>query len=331
MDLSYDQNSTPQKYLGDMLSDFLWSALAAHTEQNFVTIADFGAATGLNSCKYFKPLLQRFRDLSNASVLLYHTDRPENHWNTFFSNVTNSPDTYRSVTNVHSFAVGQSFYTQLFPANYLDIAYACTAFHWLSQPTPDNLLASPVAFALDRNPLLRAQHRKDLRQVLQLRYSELKPGGHLIFNLPDNSNAARSIFHPLVEVAVEMNQAGLIPAEYLAGFPKPFTSDSTEANLELIRSMEEKYEIVESKAVTEDLPIYREYRETGDLEAYVKGFTGFTRAYLYPYLKGICTKGEEGEALIQLFFSKIEDNIRSQPLPISVTQCFLHLKKPLAS
>ena len=78
--------------------------------------------------------------------------------------------------------------------------------------------------------------------------------------------------------------------------------------MELIRSLEKKYEIVESKEVTEDLPIYRKYREIGDLQAYAKGFAGFTKAYLYPYVKGMCTQGEEGEALIQLFFSKVEDN-----------------------
>jgi len=106
MNLTYEQNSTPQKIVGTMLSDYLWSAIASHTEQKLVTIADFGASKGLNSCRQFKPLLQRFRDLSNASVLLYHTDTPENHWSVLFSNLTSSPYAYHSVPNVHSFAVG---------------------------------------------------------------------------------------------------------------------------------------------------------------------------------------------------------------------------------
>jgi hypothetical protein len=329
MNLSYEQNSTPQKIAGDMLSDYLWSALASHTEQKLVTIADFGAATGLNSCRQFKPLLQRFRDLSSAPVLLYHTDRPENHWSVLFSNLTSSPDTYHSVPNVHSFAVGQSFYTQLFPANYLDIAYACASFHWLSQPTPNNVLALPSNFAFESNPLLLAEHHTELALLLKLRYSELKPGGHLVLHLLESSHPTRSVFHPLVEVAEEMKAAGLIPDGYLENFPMPLACDSAEADLATIRSLEEKYEIVESKAVTNEFHIYQQYRETGDLESYAKGFAEFTRAYLYPYLKGICTKGEEGEALIQLFFSKIEDNIRSQPQLINISNCYFHLKKPL--
>ena len=326
MDLS---NSTPQKILGDNLSDYLWSALASSTELSCVTIADFGAATGLNSLKQFKPLLQRFRDVSSAPVLLYHTDRPENHWGALFSNLTSSPDTYHSIPNVHSYAVGKSFYTQLFPSNYLDIAYACASFHWLSQPFPTNVFASSSGFVFESNPLVLAQHHKDLALLLKLRFSELKPGGHLILHLLEGSYPNRSSFHPLVEVAAEMKAAGLIPDEYLEHFPAPFALDYAEADLATIRSLEEKYEIVESKTVIEDLSIYREYQKTGDLEAYAKGFTGFIKAILYPYLKGMCTKGEEGEALIQLFFSKVEDNIRCQPQPISSSHSYFHLKKPL--
>ncbi len=70
----------------------------------------------------------------------------------------------------------------------------------------------------------------------------------------------------------------------------PLVCDSAEADLATIRSLEEKYEIVESKAVTNKFPIYQQYRETRDFESYAKGFAEFTRAYLYPFLKGICTK-----------------------------------------
>ena len=191
------------------------------------------------------------------------------------------------------------------------------------------MFASSSGFVFESNPLLLAQHHKDLALLLKLRYSELKPGGSLILHLLESSYPNRSALHPLVEVAAEMKAAGLIPDEFLEYFPAPFARDSSEADLATIRSLEEKYEIVESKVMSGECPLYQEYRETGDLEAYAKGFAGFIKGYLYPYLKGMCKKGEEGEALIQLFFSKIEDNVRSNPQMISVSDSYFHLKKPL--
>ena len=326
MDITYDANSPMQKRWGDVLSEFLWPAMSSYTDQSSVTMADFGAATGLNSCKTFKPLLERFRAASSASVWLYHTDRPENHWSTLFSNLVSHADSYRSVSNVHSFAIGQSFYTKLFPDNSLDIGYACSAFHWLAQPYPTNLLISSRTLSFESSPQVLAHHQENLATILRLRQSELKPGGHLIFNLPDGTNQAPSVFHAPIEVASEMKAEGLIPDGYLEHFPIPVTRFSAETNLAVIRSLG-TYEVVNTKVLTDDFILYKQYKETGDLETYVKRFAGFTRAYLYPYLKGMCTKGEEGEALIQLFFTKLEEKVRSNPEPLTMTQSFFHLKK----
>jgi len=71
--------------------------------------------------------------------------------------------------------------------------------------------------------------------------------------------------------------------------------------MEVIKSFEREFEIVNAKIVTEDIPISQQYRENGDLEAYAKGYAGITRGYLYPYLQGMC-RGEQDEALFQSSF-----------------------------
>ena len=322
MDHTYDQNSGTQKHWSAPLSEFMWTALSSCTAHSSVTIADFGVATGLNSCKFFKPLLEQFRAISDAPVQLYHTDRPENHWSAVFANIGNSADSYQSVRNVYSFAAGQSFYKQNFPPNYLDIAYSSTAFHWLPQPFPINLLSQSP----ETDPLLFEYFRKELTAQLRLRAIELKPAGHFIFNLVGSPLPSRTMFQPLIEVAVEMREAGLIPAGYLQNFPTPLVNDLPEANSAVVKSLRE-FELLETKIVTEEFPISQQYRETGDLETYAKAFAGFSKGYLYPYFKGICTQGEEGEALIQLFFTKVENHIRARPDPINVTQCYFHLRK----
>lgn len=123
-----------------------------------------------------------------------------------------------------------------------------------------------------------------------------------------------------------MKEAGLLSADCLNDFPIPLASESTEVHVEVMRNFERELKLVGKKIVTGNFSIYQQYQDTGDLEAYAKAFTGFSRGYLYPYLKGMC-RGEEGEALIQLFFARVEDSIRSQPDPIGVTQCYYHLTK----
>jgi hypothetical protein len=224
---------------------------------------------------------------------------------------------------VYSFAAGQSFYKQNFPPNYLDIAYSSTAFHWLPQPFPVDLLSQSP----ETDPLLLEYYRKELTAQLRLRAIELKPAGHFIFNLVSTPHPARTLFQPLIEVTVEMREAGLIPAGYLENFPTPFVTDFPEYNSAVVKSLEREFELLETNVVTEEVIISQQYRETGDLEAYAKGFLDFTKGYLHLYLKGLCTQGEEGEALIRLFFKKIEDHIIARPDPISVAQCYFHLRK----
>ncbi len=71
------------------------------------------------------------------------------------------------------------------------------------------MLASPSDFAFESNPLLLAEHHTELALLFKLRYSELKPSGHLVLHLLESFHPARSVFHP--EVAEKMKAAGLIP------------------------------------------------------------------------------------------------------------------------
>lgn len=327
MDSHYDSNSKPQGYLGQVLSNYLWTALSTCTQQNWVNIVDFGAATGLNSCRTFKPQLERFRGVCETPVMVCHTDLQENLWGTLFTNVNSSPESYSTIPNVYTCAVGKSFYSQLFPANTVDIAYACAAFHWLSRPCKSDLHNPSLMYSSEVNPHLLSQHASDLTTLLRLRHTELKSGGHLIFNMSNRAISSRSMFHPVLEVAVEMMKEGLIPDGYVDNFPIPFASDTAEAHLALIQSMGTEYEVVNVRVGVEDFPLYKQFAANGDVGEYAKAFAGFTRGYLNPYLKGICSKGETGTRLIDLFFTRIEEYMRSKPEPIRMTHSYFHLKK----
>ena len=322
MDASYDSHSATQKHHSNLLSDFLMSALTSCSQQTSVRIGDFGVATGLNSCKTFQSVLRRFRESSSAPVQLYHTDRPNNHWSALFTTLCSEEST-QTIPDVYSFAVGKSFYSQLFPQDFLDIAYASTAFYWLSHPFTTTLHGFPSSY----DASLAERHREDLTQLLKCRLSELKPGGHLIFNLPDSSTAQRIIFQPAFEVVQEMQQAGQLPEDYLDHFPVPFAVSSLEGNLSIIRSL--GLEVLQSTATSEELLLYQQFLKTGDVDCYARSFSGFLKGFLYPFLKGTCT--DDGEEKLQLFFQKLEDNIRNRPEPIFIIQSYFHLRKPLSS
>lgn len=332
MDSNYDSASTVQRQMGNQLVEYMWTALQSCERHETVTIVDFGAATGLNFCKMVRPVLERFRQISPAPLLIYHNDLPGNHWNALFSNITSSPESYASISNVYTYAVGKSFYSQLFPCNSVDVAFACAAFHWLSHPSDEpGQIFPPQSYPGGLHPALQTRFREDLTANLQARYRELKPGAHLIFELPHRDVSIRTYITPIVEVLIEMHLSGLLPPGYLENFPMPLVTETFEVCLSHINSLQPEFEILETKQVTEKFELYRMYEETGDLEGFAKAFAEFWKGFSYPYLKGRCTQGEEGETTIQLFYQKIEENIRKKPEPIYLPHSFFHLRRPVNS
>lgn len=320
MTSSYDTQSKLQGIVAQALSNCLWNALSTYTASDCVSIADLGSSTGLNSCRAFKPALERFRSASAASVVVYHTDLPENHWGILFSTLNTSSESYGTVPDVYPCAIGRSFYSQLFPNNSIDISFASCAFHWLSRPCPAVIESSSSLLSPEVNPQFFSRHSEDLETLLRLRHTELKPAGHLMLNLTNEESD--SVLVPLVKVALQMKHEGLLPAGYLDSFPMPFAFGTTEADIAVIRKL--PFTIVKMEILPDDFPLYAEYKVTGDAEAYANNYTAFVSGFLDPYLKAMCPGNAE---LVDTYFERVNEFMRREPQVITQKVIYCHLQK----
>lgn len=150
-----------------------------------IVIADYGAATGHNSLLPIGAAIAtlRTRTRPEHSVLVTHTDVPENDFTELFRTLSDDPDTYLKKDKASfASAVGRSFYSQVLPSNSVNLAWSAWAIQWLARvpmPIPDHVL---VAYSADE--AVRAAYAKqaarDWHEFVAFRGRELTPGGRLV-------------------------------------------------------------------------------------------------------------------------------------------------------
>jgi hypothetical protein len=150
-----------------------------------VVIADYGAATGHNSLLPIAAAIAalRRRTRPEHSVLVTHTDVPENDFTELFRTLSDDPDTYLKKDHASfASAVGRSYYSQIVPSNSVNLAWSAWSIQWLSRtpmPIPDHVLV-----AHSRDEAVRAAYARqaahDWHEFVAFRGRELSPGGRLV-------------------------------------------------------------------------------------------------------------------------------------------------------
>jgi hypothetical protein len=150
-----------------------------------VVIADYGAATGHNSLLPIAAAIAvlRKRTRPEHSVLVTHTDVPDNDFTELFRTLNDDPDTYlKKDPACFASAVGRSFYTQIVPSNSVNLAWSAWSIHWVARtpmPVPDHVV---VAHSRDDGVRLAyaRQAARDWHEFVAFRGRELSPGGRLV-------------------------------------------------------------------------------------------------------------------------------------------------------
>ena len=117
-------------------------AVARPPSTDRLVIADFGASQGRNSMHPISEALDALVGHEQA-VAVVHTDLPANDFSSLFATVASDPDSYRRA-GVFTYAIGRSFYEQLFPVATVVLGWSATAAVWLSTtpcPLPDHLFS----------------------------------------------------------------------------------------------------------------------------------------------------------------------------------------------
>ncbi len=149
------------------------------------TFSDMGTADAGTSLEMVGKAIDAVRKRApGAPVSIVYSDQPRNDFNALIANVYGlGPfDTYlESRDNVFPLVSGTTFYHQILPANTLDIGFSATAMHWMSSKVC-NISTHVQAVGAEGEELdrFRAQARRDWRQILLHRATELKAGGKLV-------------------------------------------------------------------------------------------------------------------------------------------------------
>ncbi|BBY15294.1 class I SAM-dependent methyltransferase [Mycolicibacterium litorale] len=262
-----------------------------------IAIADYGAATGHNSllpiCAALKVL--RTRTTREHSVLVAHTDVPENDFTAMFRTLTEDPDSYlRKDAAAFASAVGRSFYSQILPSNSITLGWSSYAVQWLSRvptPVPDHLLVAHTTDASVRAAYAR-QAAHDWHEFIAFRGRELCPGGRLVVMTmgigEDGEYGYRPLLAAMTDALAELAGAGLVREDELrrmtiptvgrraAEFMAPFAPSGRFERLEI-----EHLDVFDG----EDR-FFGQYRADKDARAFGRNWAQFARASVFATMVG---------------------------------------------
>ena len=277
-----------------------------------IVIADYGASTGHNSLLPISaaiPLL-RNRTTADHSILVVHTDVPDNNFTVLFETLADDPDTYlKKDSATFASAVGRSFYSQIIPSNSVHLGWSSWAVQWLSRvpaPIPGHV---QVAYCADDSvqAAYRRQAAHDWHEFVAFRGRELVPGGQLVvltMALDEHGEFGyRPIFDGLVDALDELRGHGLLTEDEVhrmclptvgrraADFMAPFAPSGRFERLSI-----EHLEVFDA----EDR-FFTQYRADHDATAFGAQWAAFVRASVFPTLASALAAGRTDARAPQLF------------------------------
>jgi hypothetical protein len=285
-----------------------------------IMIADFGASQGRNSMHPIAAALDAL-DVQGRSVLVVHTDLPDNDFASLFATIASDPESYRR-PNVYAYAVGRSFYEQLFPAETVTLGWSATAAVWLSAtpcPLPSHLF-SYAATGSDRLRWKQAAAR-DWERFLHHRCAELCPGGQFVVSLPvagpgylDWMQVVEAGARDAVDQGVLARDAyrTMVVPTYLSEF------DDLTAIVDTIPDLA----LEETAVTTAGDPAYASYREHNDPTRYAADAVALLRAWAEPALM----HGLESTTA-EPFFARIAARLAGTPTECAWTIGTLRLRR----
>jgi salicylate 1-O-methyltransferase len=308
-----------------------------------IVIADYGAATGHNSLLPIGAAIAvlRKRTRPEHSIMVVHTDVPENDFTTLFNTLSNDPDTYmRKDAATFAGAVGRSFYTQILPSDSVHLGWSSWAIQWLARvpaPIPDHV---QVAYSGDEavRAAFAKQAAHDWHEFVAYRGRELAPGGRLVVlttALDENGEFGyRPLLDAMMAVLGELTTDGLLRADEVhrmaiptvgrraADFLAPFAPSGRFERLSI-----EHLEVFNA-----DDRFWGQYQLDRDAKAFGAQWAAFARASVFPTLAAALDGGRADPRCGQ-FFNRVESGIAArlvaapQPMQIPLAQVVL-VKRP---
>jgi SAM dependent carboxyl methyltransferase len=245
-------------------------------------IADYGASQGKNSMHPIAEAIDAL-DVRDRPVLVVHTDLPDNDFASLFTTVASDPDSYRRA-GVFTYAVGRSFYEQLFPPATVTLGWSATAAVWLSAtpcPLPSHLFS--YASSGPERATWKTAATRDWETFLRHRATELRPGGQLVVSLPVAGPGYLDWMYVIEAGAHDAVDDGVITADEYASMVIPTYLSETDDLTTAVSTIAD-LALEECEVATAADPAYASYREHRDALRYAADAVSLFRAWAEPSL-----------------------------------------------
>ncbi|MCB0949800.1 MAG: SAM-dependent methyltransferase [Mycobacterium sp.] len=277
-----------------------------------MVIADYGASSGHNSLLPVGAAIAvlRKRTRPEHSVLVAHTDMPDNDFTALFRTLQEDPDAYlRKDRATFASAVGRSFFAQILPSNSVNLGWSSWAIQWLSRvpaAVDDHLQVAYCADASVRAAFAK-QAAHDWHEFVAFRGRELSPGGRLVVTTmaigDDGEFGYRPLLAAMMDGLDELVTDGLLTAEEVSrmciptigrrerDFIAPFAPSGRFERLEI-----EHLEVFDAQD-----RFWARYQVDSDPVAYGTRWAGFARASAFPALLTALPGGSADPRAAELF------------------------------
>jgi salicylate 1-O-methyltransferase len=306
-----------------------------------IVIADYGASTGHNSLAPISAALPVLRGRTRAehSILVVHTDVPDNDFTAMFTTLAEDPDTYLHKDGAtFASAVGRSFYSQIIPSNSVHLGWSSWAVQWLRRvpaPVPDHV---QVTYSADDG--VRAAYQKqaanDWHEFVAFRGRELCPGGYLVVLTmavdEDGGFGYRPLLDALVDTLAELAAAGLLTEDETRRMCLPIVGRrESDFRAPFAPSGRlERLAIDHLEVFNAEDRFYNQFRVDHDAAAFAALWAGFVRASVFPTLAASLADGRRDPRTSE-FSDRLEagiaDRLAAGPEPMQIPFAKLVLTK----
>ncbi|MDG4667493.1 SAM-dependent methyltransferase [Mycobacterium sp. 236(2023)] len=260
-----------------------------------IVVADYGASNGLNSLLPIGAAISvlRKRTRPEHSVLVAHTDSPDNDFTEMFHNLEHDPDAYLAKDRAtFASAVGRSFYSQILPSNSVNLGWSAWAIHWLSRVPCDidgHIQVNQCSDESVRSAFAR-QAAHDWHEFVAFRGRELCPGGRLVVMTmaiaEDGEFGYRPLLAAMVDALAELAGSGVITDDEVAAMCVP-TVGRRAADFAAPFAPSGRFEqlsIDHLEVFDAEDRFWDRYRIDGDARGFGTKWAGFARAAVFPAL-----------------------------------------------
>lgn len=306
-----------------------------------IVIADYGASSGHNSLLPVGAAIAvlRKRTRPEHSILVAHTDMPDNDFTALFRTLEEDPDSYlRTDRATFVSAVGRSFYSQILPSNSVNLGWSSWAVQWLSRVPvviDDHL---QVAYCADESVRVAyaKQAARDWHEFVAFRARELCPGGRLVVTTmavgDDGEFGYRPLLSAMMDGLRELAADGLITTDEVSRMCVP-TVGRRESDFRAPFAPSgrlERVEIEHLEVFDADDRFWGRYRIDGDATAFGARWAGFARASVFPTLATALADGAADPRAADLFDrleAGVAERLGASPEQMQIPLAHVVLKK----